>query len=116
MIVNVCEAGLATEPPLVVPATVSVVSGASTSLLVAVIVTVPVEVVAPAAMVSDLLVDKAYTLEPLAVVAATVTVTSSFDLPDSCTVPVLAGWYHSALQQERGFLQLATLLIQFACG
>ena len=40
---SVFAVGLATPPPLAVPATVTVVFGASTSLFVAVIVTVPVE-------------------------------------------------------------------------
>ena len=54
--VSVLLVGFATPPPLAVPATVTVVFGASTSLLVAVMVTVPVELVLPAAMVSRLLV------------------------------------------------------------
>ena len=57
VIVSVFEAGSATPPPFAVPATVTVVSGPSTSLLVAVIVTVPVDAVAPAAIVSRLLVE-----------------------------------------------------------
>ena len=43
VIVSVFEVGLATDPPFAVPATVTVVFGASTSLFVAVIVTVPVD-------------------------------------------------------------------------
>ena len=57
VIVSVFEVGLATDPPFAVPATVTVVFGASTSLFVAVIVTVPVDAVAPAAIVSRLLVE-----------------------------------------------------------
>ena len=57
VIVSVFEVGLATPPPFAVPATVTDVFGASTSLFVAVIVTVPVELVDPAAIVSRLLVE-----------------------------------------------------------
>ena len=57
VIVSVCEVGSATPPPLAVPATVTVVFGASRSLSVAVIVTMPVDAVAPAAIVSRLLVE-----------------------------------------------------------
>ena len=52
---NVTSAGFATPPPLAVPETVTVLSGASTSLSTAVMVTVPVLTVDPAAIVSVVL-------------------------------------------------------------
>ena len=51
VIVSVASAGFATPPPLAVAETVTVLFGASTSLSTAVMVTVPVLEVAPAAMV-----------------------------------------------------------------
>ncbi len=54
VMVSVWLAGFPTPPPAAVPDTVTVLLGASTSLSTAVIVTVPVLVVAPAAMVKVL--------------------------------------------------------------
>ena len=88
LIVSVASVGLATPwPPVAAPLTLTVASAASTWLSVAVTVTVPLLVVAPAAMVRS-------ALSPSAAGAPsgsdTVTVTASSDLPDSVAVTVLA--------------------------
>ena len=91
-IVSVTLAGAATPLfPLTVADTVTCLSGASVELLTAVTVTVPVLVVAPAAMVSVFVLDKlkspASALVPA--VAATVSVTASLDARFSVAVTVL---------------------------
>ena len=67
-------------------------SGASTLLFTAVMVTVPVLVVAPAAIVSVVFVDrlKSLLVAGLTALADTVTVTAALEAPDSAAVTVLS--------------------------
>ena len=90
-IVSVCAAGSATpRPPAATPAISTVLSGASTSLLSAAIVTVPVLFVSPASILSVVPVrsKSAATAGELGV-AVTVTVTASLDGAVSIAVTVL---------------------------
>ena len=88
VIVRVRSDGFATEcPPLDVPETVTDLSAASTELSTAVIVTVPVLVVEPAAIVRSLFVDSV--AAPVAGLIDTVTVTAALDTEDSVAVTVL---------------------------
>ena len=75
-------------PPATVPETVTDLSGESTSLPLAVIVTSPLLAVAPAAMVRVFAAErsKSAATAPVPAVASTVTVTASLDLPDSVAV------------------------------
>ena len=92
VIVSVSSPGFDTPPPLAAPDTVTVLSAASTALSAAVIVTVPVLAVAPAAMVSVLLVESVKSPDNAGETAAadTVTVTCALDAADSVAVTVLA--------------------------
>ena len=90
VMVRVWLPGLATPPPLAVAETVTDLFGASTSLSTAVMVTVPVLVVAPAAMVRVVplrVKSPDAVLAPAA--AATVRVTAALDLPERVAVTVL---------------------------
>ena len=81
--------GAATSlPPVTVPETVTDLSGESTSLPLAVIVTSPLLAVAPAAMVRVFAAErpKSAATAPAPAAAPTVTVTASLDLPDSAAV------------------------------
>ena len=91
VMVSVWLAGFDTPPPLTVPETVTALSGASTSLSTAVIVTVPVLVISPAAIVSILLVERLKSPGTAGDTAAadTVTVTSSLEAALSVAVTVL---------------------------
>ena len=91
VMVSVLLAGFDTLPPLATPDTVTVLFGASTLLLVAVIVTVPVLAVEPAAIVRTLLfvIVKSLLVAGLTAVAETVTVTAALDACDSSAVTVL---------------------------
>ena len=88
--VNVTSEGAATPlPPETVPETVTDLSGESTEFPCAVIVTVPVLVVSPAAIVSFVMLDssvKSPATAPAPGAAATVTVTASLDAPESVAV------------------------------
>ena len=88
--VNVTSEGAATPlPPETVPETVTDLSGESTEFPCAVIVTVPVLVVSPAAIVSFVRLDssvKSPATAPAPGAAATVTVTASLDAPESVAV------------------------------
>ena len=88
--VNVTSEGAVTPlPPETVPETVTDLSGESTEFPCAVIVTVPVLVVSPAAIVSFVRLDssvKSATTAPAPAAAATVTVTASLDAPESVAV------------------------------
>ena len=78
-------------PPLATPDTVTVLFGASTELPTAVIVTVPVLAVLPAAIVSVVLfvIVKSLFVAGLTALAETVTVTAALDACDSAAVTVL---------------------------
>ena len=91
VMVSVWFEGFDTPPPLAAPDTVTVLFGASTELFTAVIVTVPVLEVLPAAIVSSLFVDivKSPATAGLTALAETVTVTAALDAPDSVAVTVL---------------------------
>ena len=91
VMVSVLLAGFDTLPPLVTPDTVTVLFGASTLLLFAVIVTVPVLAVLPAAIVRSLLfvIVKSLLVAGLTALAETVTVTAALDACDSAAVTVL---------------------------
>ena len=91
VMVSVWFEGFDTLPPLAAPDTVTVLFGASTLLLFAVIVTVPVLAVAPAAIVRTLSVDrlKSPATAGLTALAETVTVTAALDACDSAAVTVL---------------------------
>ena len=88
--VNVTSEGAATPlPPETVPETVTDLSGESTEFPCAVIVTLPVLVVSPAAIVSFVRLDssvKSSATAPAPAAAATVTVTASLDAPESVAV------------------------------
>ena len=91
VIVSVWFAGFETLPPLATPEIVTVLFGVSTELSTAVIVTVPVLVVAPAAIDSVLAVErlKSPATAGLTAVAETVTVTAWLDALDNVAVTVL---------------------------
>ena len=91
VMVSVWSEGFETPPPLAVADTVTVLVAAETELSTAVIVTVPVLVVEPAAIVSVVFVDKLKSPDTagLTAVAETVTVTAALDVPDSVAVTVL---------------------------
>ena len=88
--VNVTLDGAVTPlPPETVPETVTDLSGESTEFPCAVIVTLPVLVVSPAAIVSFVRLDssvKSSATAPAPAAAATVTVTASLDAPESVAV------------------------------
>ena len=77
-------------PPETVPETVTDLSGESTEFPFAVTVTVPVLVVAPAAIVNSSALDnvKSAATAPVPAAAATVTVTAALDTPESVAVTV----------------------------
>ena len=91
VMVSVWFEGFETLPPLATPDTVTVLFAASTELSTAVIVTVPVLAVLPAAIVSVVLVDKLKSPDTagLTALAETVTVTAALDAEDSVAVTVL---------------------------
>ena len=91
--VRVTDDGAATPlPPSTAPETVTDLSGESTSLPLAVTVTVPALAVLPAAMVSVFAAErpKSAATAPAPAAAPTVTVTASLDLPDSVAVTVVS--------------------------
>ena len=91
VIVSVASDGFATPPPLAIPDTVTSLFGASTALFTAVIVTVPVLAIEPAAIVSVLLVESVKSPETAGFTAAadTVTVTAALDAALRLAVTVL---------------------------
>ena len=95
VMVSVLLEGFETPPPLAEPDTVTVLFGASTELFTALIVTVPVLVVSPVAIVSVLFVDRMKSPDTagLTALAETVTVTVAVAAEDSVAVTVLVPWY-----------------------
>ena len=91
VIVSVWFEGFDTPPPLAVPDTVTDLLSVSTVLFTAVIVTVPVLLVAPDAIVSRLFVDRLKSPDTagLTALAETVTDTAALEAPDSVAVTVL---------------------------
>ena len=92
VMVSVWFEGFETLPPLATPDNVTVLFGASTELSTAVIVTVPLLAVLPAAIVRTLFVDRLKSLfvAGLTALAETVTVTAALEACDSVAVTVLA--------------------------